>query len=370
MIRTRAHDLKRQHANDQGVGRMPDERGETGSAGLRGFWYAAVAASRLGAQPLAVRVLGDDIVLWRGADGAAHGALDRCAHRGAQLSLGEVTEGALACRYHGWRYGADGACVHVPSLTAGQRIARGVSVRPYPCAELHGYVWIWMGEGKPKPAGPRPIAEFERFDWAQGVLNLKAPALSAIENNLDWCHPVFAHPYTHGQFFMNQALGFREYEIELRLTEDGLIVFTPPTRDAAAPPPASPQVALRYDLPDRVTIAFSSGPQGPMRIVMHMVPTGPAESRQEWLVSTGPATPGQPPKLQWSDDPVPIFEQDRAVLESVQLAVAREGHGFEKSVEADAPTLLARRVYAAAAEGRWPGFRARQKPRRILRVRS
>jgi phenylpropionate dioxygenase-like ring-hydroxylating dioxygenase large terminal subunit len=369
---------------------MPDDLAESSTetapaAAPREAWYAALASQRLAQKPVGARVLDRDLVLWRDAAGVAHAAQDRCAHRGAQLSLGEVTDGALACRYHGWRYGADGACVHIPSLAAGQTIPRGVAVRAFPCAERDGYVFAWMGEGAPASDWPAPIAEFERFNWLQGALTLEAEALAVIENNLDWCHPVFAHPYTHGQFFMNQAMGFQELDIEARLTERGLVVFFPPTAEAEDPIPDAPWVALAFELPDRVTVSFAGSivegsraaravdPQAAPRqralIVMHLVPTGATTCRQEWMVSIGPAANGAP-SVQWTDECHPIFEQDKLVLESVQRAVAREGHGFERSVEADQPTLLVRRIYAAAAQRMWPAACDRLTRRRILRVRS
>jgi hypothetical protein len=166
---------------------------------------------------------------------------------------------------------------------------------------------------------------------------------------------------------MNQALGFQDYELELRLTERGLAVFSPPAPEPAAPIPSEATV-LDFEAPDRVTVRVAPRPQGPLQVVMHMVPLGPGACRQEWLVAIAPATPGEPPKVQWSDAPHPIFEQDRLVLESVQRAVALGGHGFERSVEADAPTLLARRVYAAVAQGRWPD--PHLTSRRLLKVRT
>jgi phenylpropionate dioxygenase-like ring-hydroxylating dioxygenase large terminal subunit len=294
--------------------------------------------------------------------GRACALQDRCAHRGAQLSLGEVTEGRLACRYHGWRYGGDGRCEHIPSLVAGKAVPRGIGVRSYACAEAAGYVYVWMGEGA--PSRPAPITpQFETFDWAQGALDLKCSALAAIENNLDWCHPTFAHPYTHGQFFMNQALGFREQTIEARPTSGGMVVFGPVWEGLAGPDGAP--VSLAFELPDRVSIGFSVGPQGQMRIVLHFVPTGPGTCRQEWMANTGPASAAGP-QVVWTDEPQPIFEQDRAVLESLQLAVDREGHGFERSVEVDAATLMARRIYAAAS-GEAGGAAPK---RRLIKVRS
>jgi len=335
----------------------------------RGFWYAALASTQLAEKPVGIRVLDWRVALFRDAEGRPRAVHDRCVHRGAELHLGEVTEGALACRYHGWRYGGDGRCVHIPSLIDGQKIAKGVAVRAFACAEADGYIWIWMGENLPVGA-PTPIGEFSRFNWVQGSLALECAALAAIENNLDWCHPVFAHAFTHGQFFANQATGFQEQAVEARRTERGLTVFAPPTADAADPIPASALVILAFELPDRVTVAFNVGPQGAMRIVMHLVPTGAATCRQEWMASTGPAEAGTAPAVTWTDEAQPIFEQDRLVLESVQRAVVREGHTFERSVEADAPTLLARRIYALACAGRWEAARAGLAERRVVAVRS
>ena len=347
---------------------VSDHRGAKGYP--RNYWYAAYAAQRLADKPVAVRLLGWDLVLYRDAEGRACALHDRCAHRGAQLSLGEITEGRIACRYHGWRYDSDGRCAHVPSLVADQQIPRGFAVRAFPCAEQDGYIWIWAGEGAPSPPQPPEIADFARLNWAQGVVALACPALAVIENNLDWCHPIFAHPYTHGQFFMNQAMGFRDQGVELRLTEQGLTVSGPVAGDADAPAPEAPATTLAFELPDRVTVSFAGGPQGPMRIVMHMVPTGPSSCRQEWMISTGPVTEDASQSVVWTDAPQAIFEQDRQVLESLQRAVDSEGHAFERSVEADAPTLLARKVYALAAQARWAQARAGLVQRRIVRLRS
>jgi len=330
-------------------------------------WYAALASSRLTHAPAAVRVLDQSLVLFRDQDGRPHAVRDRCIHRGARLRLGEVTEGALACRYHGWRFAGDGRCVHIPSLTAGEAIPEGSGVRAFPCLESEGYVWAWMGDQLPGLA-LEPIEAFDQFDWVQGALELKCTALLAIENNLDWCHPVFAHPKTHGMYFINQAMGFQEQTIEVRLSGRGICVFAPPTADADAPP--DPTVSLTFALPDRVTVAFSLGSQGPARIVMHLVPTGAATCRQEWLASTGPADPARGPRIVWTDETNPIFEQDRQLLESIQEARTREGRGSEWSVEADVPTLLARRVYGLACAGRWEQERRDLVHRRLIRVRT
>jgi len=345
-----------------------DTAGVVATGYPREHWYAVIASQRLTEKPVAAEVLDWRIALFRDAEGRPHAVQNRCAHRGVELHLGEVKEGALACPYHGWRYGGDGRCIHIPSLVTGQDVAKGVCVRGFACAESDGYVWVWMGQHPPAGAPPA-IADFDRFDWLQGALTLKCQALAVIENNLDWCHPVFAHAYTHGMFFMNQAMGFSDQAIELRRTDRGLVVFQPPAASADDPVPASVFVALEYELPDRVTVSFDGGPQGAMRIIMHMVPTGPATCRQEWLLSTGPAA-GAEPAILWSSDPQPIFEQDRHLMESAQVSFDADGHDFERSVEADAPTLLARRIYAMACAGRWASDADRLPRRRVLNVRT
>ena len=86
---------------------------------LRHHWYPVAESTDLGATgaeaPVAVTLLGAEYVLWRGPDGAVVAAPDRCTHRESPLSIGTVAGGCLTCPYHGWTFGARGACVLVPS---------------------------------------------------------------------------------------------------------------------------------------------------------------------------------------------------------------------------------------------------------------
>ena len=82
---------------------------------LRTAWYPVAQVSDIADRPYAVRLLAQDLVVWRGADGALVVAPDRCPHREAPLSIGTVTNGELACAYHGWTFGSAGTCVAIPS---------------------------------------------------------------------------------------------------------------------------------------------------------------------------------------------------------------------------------------------------------------
>ncbi|HEY4943069.1 MAG TPA: aromatic ring-hydroxylating dioxygenase subunit alpha [Rhizomicrobium sp.] len=340
-----------------------DEIGHVEAGGMpRRCWYIAAPSSRLTDKPLAVRVLDHHLVLFRDAAGAAHALIDRCCHRGVELSLGKLESGTLACGYHGWRYDGDGRCVHIPSLTEGRAIPKGCDIKSYPCVEQDAYIWVWTDASEPAPAAPPPVPEFGNNGWTQGTVALACSALAGIENNVDYCHPVFAHPFTHGQFFFNQANGFIEQRYEVRRTDNGLVVFMPPTA-SADDDVGTPLVRLTFELPCRVTVSFN-GRQSKETILMHFVPTGDGTARQEWLTSS------TKPGLVWSDEEPIIFKQDRLLLESAQRWRDRDGVLLERSVEADVSTLLVRRIVALAAAGRWDAERDRLPARRVVTVRA
>lgn len=309
-------------------------------------WYVGAASSQLRDAPVAITLHGAPIVLFRDADGRPHALQDRCPHRGVALSLGTLNDGTIACAYHGWRFDGAGQCRHIPSLRADQTI-KSAPVRRYPVVEQDGYVWLWAGDAAPVGA-PLAIAGFDRFQWLQGAMELACEAILPIENNLDICHAAFTHPNMHPQWFRVQAVGFLPTSYEVESTATALTVTGPGTQ-------------LRFDLPDRVTVASGDA----FRLVLHHVPTLPGRCIQHWLLQRGPVEAAQPPI--WSATEPEILAQDRAVLESAQRAYAAEGDGFEHSVEADATTLAARRLIALATH---PDGHALAQTKRVVSVLS
>ena len=332
-------------------------------------WYIAAPSSRLAHEPLACRVLEHDVVLFRDRAGVAHALLDRCCHRGVRLSLGIVSGDRLACRYHGWQYDGSGRCVHIPSLTRGAAPGRRAAVRVFPCLEQDAYVWVWTAPGEAPPDPPPRIEPLEQYLWHQGTVPMHCAATLAIENNLDWCHPVFAHPWEHGQYFHNQLAGFSEHAYEVRITDTGLVLFGPPAAHASAPIPEDCWFKACFELPDRLTLELG-GAMGTV-LILHLVPTGPESCRLEWLNSIMPSPrPLSGVRVRWSEEEPTIFAQDRSLLESAQAAYRRDGATFENSVEGDTSTLLARRLIALAAAGRWPSARGTLPQRRVVDVRA
>ena len=114
-------------------------------------WHPVAQVSDLGAMPLAVTLLGQRLVLWRGDAGTAHAWCDRCPHRGASLSLGCVRAGPqgaqLECAYHGWRFGIGGQVVSVPALPGFVPPATHRATA-YAVAEVYGLLWVCL---RPNP---------------------------------------------------------------------------------------------------------------------------------------------------------------------------------------------------------------------------
>jgi phenylpropionate dioxygenase-like ring-hydroxylating dioxygenase large terminal subunit len=169
---------------------------------LRRFWYPVMPEGKLGAdRPEPFRLLGEDIVLWRGIAGPAALA-DRCPHRGAKLSMGFVDHAspdgpALACGYHGWAFGADGRCRKVPQAHDPLRGMKGGATAHRAAAR---YGWIWVALDDPIADIPHiPEAgdtRFRRIDEFHEVW--AAAGLRVMENSFDNAHFTYVHAATFG----------------------------------------------------------------------------------------------------------------------------------------------------------------------------
>jgi phenylpropionate dioxygenase-like ring-hydroxylating dioxygenase large terminal subunit len=82
---------------------------------LINLWYVAEWSDTVVKEPVRVKMLGQQFVLFRDETGKVHCLADTCLHRGGSLSRGRVTDGNVTCPYHGWQYNGDGRCVVIPS---------------------------------------------------------------------------------------------------------------------------------------------------------------------------------------------------------------------------------------------------------------
>ena len=181
-------------------------------------WNAVARASDLAeGKVMGARLFGEDLALWR-VDGRVMAWRDRCVHRGTRLSLGSVTEGGeLACAYHGWRYGTDGACVHVPAQpnVAPPARARATVFR---AQEAYGFIWVSMGEPD-RDVPPFPEWEDDGFRKViAGPYEFHGNPYRTIENFIDVPHFPFIHPMINGD--PDRPDAFEDYDVVTG--EDGI----------------------------------------------------------------------------------------------------------------------------------------------------
>jgi phenylpropionate dioxygenase-like ring-hydroxylating dioxygenase large terminal subunit len=144
---------------------------------------------------------GERLVFWRGREGVVCMA-DRCPHRGAALSLGEINGAGtgIVCPFHGLEFAADGHCVRIP-VEPDLAIPADFGVQAFPVTEADGFIFVWRG---PQPTGALPAAPCHpdtltmRYGAADGAWN--AHYTRCIENVCDFSHLPFVHKTTIGRF--------------------------------------------------------------------------------------------------------------------------------------------------------------------------
>ena len=124
------------------------------------WWFAALSADLKPGVLQRYELLGEPVLLGRNRAGEVYALRDVCPHRAAPLSAGRLVKEpdgreTVECPYHGWRFGADGACAAIPSLVEDQNFpVERVKVRRYPVAESQGLVFIWMASDPRNPSEP------------------------------------------------------------------------------------------------------------------------------------------------------------------------------------------------------------------------
>jgi phthalate 4,5-dioxygenase len=173
---------------------------------LRRYWQPAALLDefdpaldpRMAQRPIkAVRLLGQDLVLF--CDGNDHwGLLDRdCPHRGADLAYARHERDGIRCPFHGWKFAADGRCLETPAEPVGSTLCQRVKQRSYPVLVRAGVVWAYLGpEGTTPPALPAFDAFVAPASHAFAFKGLwRCNWLQAFEVGIDPAHPSFLHRY-------------------------------------------------------------------------------------------------------------------------------------------------------------------------------
>ena len=156
------------------------------------LWHPVLASKDLAGLPIAVTLLGRDLVLWKDASGAAHVWADRCPHRGEKFSLGRVVGDRLECGYHGWQFAASGQCMLVPALPTFTPPASHCA-KVYELQEAYGLIWVRLEKSESEiPAFAAESDErLRKVNCGPYLVQTSAPRL--VENFLDMSHFGFVH---------------------------------------------------------------------------------------------------------------------------------------------------------------------------------
>jgi 5,5'-dehydrodivanillate O-demethylase oxygenase subunit len=163
---------------------------------LRRYWQPVYVSEKLAKGTVVpIRILGEDLALYRGESGKARVIANECAHRLTRLSTGWVEGDTIRCRYHGWRYDESGQCVEQPAepkpfCASVRRLAS------YPTHEAHGLIFAFLGEGEAPAFRPLPGLEDgarERWTVSPSIEMIPCNYFQSAENIMDDVHVNFSH---------------------------------------------------------------------------------------------------------------------------------------------------------------------------------
>jgi nitrite reductase/ring-hydroxylating ferredoxin subunit len=189
---------------------------------MRRYWQpCAVSADLTSDKPRKVRLLGEDLILFRDKQGRPGLVYEHCCHRGTSLYYGRIEEDGIRCCYHGWKYDVQGRCLDQPAEVDGGRHRARVRQPWYPIEERYGLVYAYMGPPEKKPVLPRwkhledlqPNERIEILSKAgygprndQPYNPLPFNWLQAFENTMDAPHLPWLHYHHSCDQFTGAAL--------------------------------------------------------------------------------------------------------------------------------------------------------------------
>jgi nitrite reductase/ring-hydroxylating ferredoxin subunit len=165
---------------------------------MRNYWVPALPSAEFpspDSPPKRMRLLGEDLVMFRDTNGNVGCFTNSCPHRGASMFFGRNEEAGLRCVYHGWKFDVEGTCVDMPSEPAESNFKRKVRIRAYPARDVNHMVWVYMGSRTEPP----PFPEFEintlppENVLPPAIMMEEANWLQNLEGDLDSNHLDYLH---------------------------------------------------------------------------------------------------------------------------------------------------------------------------------
>jgi phenylpropionate dioxygenase-like ring-hydroxylating dioxygenase large terminal subunit len=336
-------------------------------------WYVASWADEIAAGPIARRICGQPLVLYRDSAGQPAALYDSCCHRGAPLSVGTVTANGLRCAYHGLVFAVDGRCVEIPGQ---DRIPQKARVRSYPVTEKDQLIWIWMGD--PSKADQSKIIDYPIHDdsvhWPHrhGVYHVDSSYLILADNLMDLTHLGYVHASTVG----GAARAHVEAVTDARPTDRG--VFVNRWMATCEPPPS---YRRSVDLPDEVerwqefefiapssvlqwngAVPVGQGAQDPTkreggfshRLFHSLTPETETSCFYFWSAAHSHRANDPAATNELVDEISKALEEDKWIVQLQQSRVQETGESWLVDIRSDMPRIALRRSLARMMENSGP----------------
>ncbi|MFV0525025.1 MAG: Rieske 2Fe-2S domain-containing protein [Acidimicrobiales bacterium] len=181
---------------------------------LRRYWHPVGLAGDATDRPRQIRVLGEDLILFRDRTGRTGLVHPRCTHRGTSLLYGRVDEAGIRCCYHGWAFAVDGRCTDQPCEPDNGPNRDRFRQPWYPTQERYGLVWAYLGPPERKPLLPRystfeGLGPHEQLFTDDGNIgsgryfqgDVPFNWFQHFENILDTAHFLWLHVFHSGSQF-------------------------------------------------------------------------------------------------------------------------------------------------------------------------
>lgn len=183
----------------------------------RGWHCLGLASEYKDGKPHSLNIFGTRLVVFQGESGKLNVLDAWCPHMGADLGLGEVKGDSVVCRFHGWKWGADGVCNHIPYA---KRIPPKAKIKSWPTCEENKMLFVW---NDPEGNGPTPDVAIPRIeqvfkpeewsDWSLVKWTIKNNCRELIDNIADMAHFVSVHGSDNVVYFADVFEGHKATQI-------------------------------------------------------------------------------------------------------------------------------------------------------------
>ena len=341
--------------------------------GAKGFvrecWYVAGRSEDFGRSLSAVRMLGEDIAIYRDTRGMAIALEDACPHRKLPLSRGTIEGDNVVCGYHGLTFDCTGECVIAPTQL--DNPPRRAAVHSYATEDRWGFLWLWMGD--PAKADRDDILHIPNFDnptWgktAKGAMEMACHYLYITDNLLDPSHVAWVHLTSFA------GAGTDNRPLDLEETERGVIVSRwiydePPAPYYKSMLPFGPNCDRKQHYECRLpstainmSVYAPVGEGGPERDISanalvnfsynFITPVDEGHSRYFWFQHRNMHADDSALSERMFEGALMAFVEDKEVLEYVQTGMANRKTGYlNLGLDAGAMRFRSRVAKAISAE--------------------